>query len=68
MPSIRFTRPVELDNYLAVGGPLAGRYYGIHKGTLKLVWGDPETRRVFEYEVIANKLVYIEEVLEWVKN
>ena len=59
---------VELDNYMVVGGPLDGRQYSIHKGTLRLVWGDPDTRRVFEYEVEDVKLIYVKEVKEWLKN
>ena len=68
--NIRFGRqaPIELDNYEAVGGPLDGHTYQIHKGTLKLIWGDPQTRRVYEYEVEEGKLNYIKEVRKWLRN
>ena len=68
--NIRFGRqaPIELDNYVVEGGPLDGHQFAMHKGTLKLVWGDPQTRQVFEYEVDEGKLKYIKEVKRWLRN
>ncbi len=70
MVNMRFGRQqaIELDNYMVKGGPLDGHTYQVHKGTLKLIWGDPQTRRVYEYEVNGDKLEYIKEVKKWLRN
>lgn len=68
MQFVRRQPPIELDNYVAVGGPLEGTTMAMHKGTLRLVWGDPQTRRVYEYEVIDNKLEFVKEVKKWLRN
>ena len=68
--NIRFGKheALVLDQYIAIGGPLDGCQCALYQGTLKLIWGCEVTRRVYEYEVNEEgKLMYVEEVKEWLK-